>query len=101
MSINSIPSIAPLLPINQTSETDNTSAGQSTSFSDYLKNALNEVSDLQQQASLSGEKLAMGDENYLHNTVIAYEKANLALQLTIEIRNRLVESFQEIMRMQM
>jgi len=33
--------------------------------------------------------------------MIAYEKANLALQLTIEVRNKIVEAYQEIMRMQM
>jgi flagellar hook-basal body complex protein FliE len=77
------------------------SSDASVSFSDYLKQALNEVNDLQQEASLSGQKLAAGNEEYLHNTVIAYEKASLALELAVEIRNRLVEAYQEIMRIQM
>jgi len=83
--------------------TDNTSQeiGSGNSFFSYLKDALHEVDDLQKEAAFSAQKLALGDEEYLHNTVIAYEKANLALQLTIEVRNKIVEAYQEIMRIQM
>ncbi|WP_054694459.1 flagellar hook-basal body complex protein FliE [Syntrophomonas palmitatica] len=70
-------------------------------FLSCLKDALHEVDDLQKEAAASGQKLALGDQEYLHDTVIAYEKANLALQLTIEVRNKIVESFQELMRIQM
>ncbi|MGR6836163.1 flagellar hook-basal body complex protein FliE [Syntrophomonas erecta] len=71
------------------------------SFSSYLSEALKEVDHLQKQASFNAEQLVLGNEDFLHNTVIAYEKASLALQLTLEIRNRMVEAYQEIMRMQM
>lgn len=67
----------------------------------YLKTALNEVDTLQKEATLSASQLILGEEENLHNTVLAYEKANLALQLTIEVRNKIVEAFQEIMRIQM
>jgi flagellar hook-basal body complex protein FliE len=73
----------------------------STNFITYLNNALQEVDSLQKQATENAEKLALGDQEYLHNTMIAYEKANLALQLTIEVRNKIVEAYQEIMRIQM
>jgi len=72
-----------------------------TDFISYLNNALQEVDDLQKEAADSAKKLVLGGEDYLHNTMIAYEKANLALQLTIEVRNKIVEAYQEIMRMQM
>ncbi len=72
-----------------------------SSFWNNLQEALGQVDKMQQEASLSAQQLALGNEDFLHNTMIAYEKASLALQLTIEIRNRLVESYQEIMRMQM
>lgn len=71
------------------------------SFFSYLKDALQEVDDLQKEAAVSGQRVALGDEEYLHNTVIAYEKANLALQLTIQVRDKIVEAYQEIMRIQM
>ncbi len=63
--------------------------------------AIGDVNSLQKTAEESAEKLALGDESYLHNTVISYEKATLALQLTIEVRNKIMEAYQEIMRIQM
>lgn len=83
--------------------TDNTSQKTESgdSFFSYLKDALQEVDDLQKEAAISGQRVALGDEEYLHNTVIAYEKANLALQLTIQVRDKIVEAYQEIMRIQM
>lgn len=72
-----------------------------TDFISYLNNALQEVDDLQKKAADSAAQLVLGGEDYLHNTMIAYEKANLALQLTIEVRNKILEAYQEIMRMQM
>ncbi|MEA1961762.1 MAG: flagellar hook-basal body complex protein FliE [Bacillota bacterium] len=81
-------------------EDHGSSIGNDTSsFLNYLKGAMGEVDQLQKNASTQAEGLAIG-EGYLHNTFIAYEKANLALQLTVEIRNRIVEAYQEIMRMQ-
>jgi len=73
----------------------------SGSFIEYLNSALQDVDRLQVEASAGAQKMALGDEEFLHNTVLAYEKASLALQLTLEIRNRIVEAYQEIMRIQM
>lgn len=78
-----------------------TATDKTSSFMSYLKDALSEVENLQHEASFSATKLVLGEEEYLHNTMIAYEKANLALQLTIEVRNKIVEAYQEIMRIQM
>jgi flagellar hook-basal body complex protein FliE len=75
--------------------------GYESSFFSYLKDALQEVDGLQKEATKSAQMLALGDEDYLHNTMIAYEKASLALQLTIEVRDKIVEAYQEIMRIQM
>jgi flagellar hook-basal body complex protein FliE len=90
-----------LLPNLSTSALTDSKAEKTTSFMDYLTGALGEVDALQKDAAASAEKLALGDESYLHNTMIAYEKANLALQLTVEVRNKIVEAYQEIMRIQM
>jgi flagellar hook-basal body complex protein FliE len=83
------------------SEVNPLASDKQPGFLDYLKNALGEVDSLQKEAATSADKLALGDESYLQNTMIAYEKANLALQLTIEVRNRIVEAYQEVSRMQM
>lgn len=70
-------------------------------FFEYLSDAMQQVDQLQKEAAIGAQQVALGDQEFLHNSVLAYEKANLALQLTLEIRNRLVEAYQEIMRIQM
>ncbi|HZJ84479.1 MAG TPA: flagellar hook-basal body complex protein FliE [Syntrophomonadaceae bacterium] len=82
-------------------ENSPTTKNSHSNFMSYLKTALNEVDALQKEATFSASQLILGEEENLHNTVLAYEKANLALQLTIEVRNKIVEAFQEIMRIQM
>jgi len=104
MNVGSVDnSIASILSLDDNSASDSktTPSDKQLGFLDYLKGALGEVDKLQKTAEVSAEKLALGDQAYLHNTMIAYEKANLALQLTIEVRNRIVEAYQEISRMQM
>ncbi len=71
------------------------------SFSSYLKDALNQVGYLENQARSAAQAMAVGDGSEIHQVMIAYEKAALALSLTIEIRNKIVEAYQEIMRIQM
>ena len=71
------------------------------SFMEYLTSVLDSVDGLHKEASASAIDLVVGNEQFLHNTLMAYSRASLALQLTIEVRNRLVESYQDIMRMQM
>lgn len=99
MLLNS--AISPLAPDYKRNLNSSCETGNRTDFFSYLNNALQEVDDLQKKAAESASKLVLGDQDYLHNTMIAYEKANLALQLTIEVRNKIVEAYQEIMRMQM
>jgi len=71
------------------------------SFSSYLKEALNQVAYLEEQAHSAAIDMAVGDASQIHQVMIAYEKASLALSLTIEVRNKLVEAYQELMRIQM
>ena len=70
------------------------------SFKDAVKNALGEVNHLQSQADEMAMKLATGDLEDVHRAMIAMQKAKLALDLTIQVRNKVIEAYQEIMRMQ-
>lgn len=71
-----------------------------TSFKDVLGNALKDVNKLQNDYKEGVKNQILGEELELHNLVIAGEKARLALELTLQIRNKAVEAYQEIMRMQ-
>ncbi|HOP75127.1 MAG TPA: flagellar hook-basal body complex protein FliE [Bacillota bacterium] len=70
------------------------------SFESVLGNALKQVNDLQQQSEAMNAKLASGQLEYLHQSTVMSEKATLALQMTIQVRNKILEAYQEIMRTQ-
>ena len=69
-------------------------------FGEDLKNALGEVNTLQQESSEMSKALAAGQVEDISQVVVAAEKADIALQLTLAVRNKAVEAYQEIMRMQ-
>jgi flagellar hook-basal body complex protein FliE len=57
--------------------------------------------DAKQSAAQSmTRKVLMGDTDQLHQSVIAMQEAGVAFSMMVEIRNKLVESYQELMRMQ-
>jgi len=71
------------------------------SFSDALKNSLQQVSNSQKTAEEMGQKFAMGDESVsLSDTMIAMQKSSIAFQATVQVRNKLVSAYHEIMNMQ-
>jgi flagellar hook-basal body complex protein FliE len=74
-------------------------AERSGEFQELLKGYMNEVNALQLKAEELDRQLAAGTLENIHEATIAAEKAALALELTIEIRNKVVEAYQEIMRM--
>lgn len=70
-------------------------------FAGVLKKALGSVDTLEKDAERLTEALIRGEPSVeIHDVVLAAEKARLALDLTVSIRNKLVEAYQEIMRMQ-
>ncbi|MBN8191467.1 flagellar hook-basal body complex protein FliE [Bacillus sp. NTK074B] len=70
-------------------------------FSQLLKNSIDEVNKMQVQSDQLTEKLVRGENVDLHQVMIASQKASITLQTTMEVRNKVVEAYQEIMRMPM
>ncbi len=70
-----------------------------TSFADLLKQAVGDVNQMQLQAEQAGADLAAGKVTDIHQVMIMTEKADLALQLAIQVRNKVIDAYQEIMRM--
>jgi flagellar hook-basal body complex protein FliE len=70
------------------------------SFAGVLKSSLAEVNQLQQKADAAITALATGDKASLHDTMIAMEQADVSFRLMMQVRNKIVEAYQEIMRMQ-
>jgi flagellar hook-basal body complex protein FliE len=71
-----------------------------TSFEQMLAGALEPVNDLQIQSADLDSKLAAGNLEYVHQAMVVGEKASLALDLAIQVRNKIIEAYQEIMRTQ-
>ena len=69
-----------------------------TSFTDELGKALNSVEGLQQTADQRSAELAMGGGN-LHETSLALEKADIGLRVLTKVRNKILDAYQEVMRM--
>ena len=71
-----------------------------SSFSKLLQKSIEEVDLLQKKADKAIGELVVGDNNDIARTMIAVEKASLSVQMMAQTRNKVVEAYQEIMRMQ-
>lgn len=69
-------------------------------FSDYLSSAINKTNDAIIQSEKLNNDFAVGRTDNIHQVMIAAEKAEIALQFTLQIRNKLLDAYNEIMRMQ-
>ncbi|MGE3972977.1 MAG: flagellar hook-basal body complex protein FliE [Bdellovibrionales bacterium] len=76
------------------------SDGTQSDFVQTLKNAINNVDGLQKESDLKMQQLATGQNTNIHETMIAAEKADIAMRLMVQVRNKIIEAYQEIMRMQ-
>ena len=89
-----------LVGVNTTSVSTNisTPAEAQKKFSVFLKESINEVNAAQIQSDEVTKKMALGENVDLHTVMITSQKASVMLQTTIEIRNKAVEAYQEMMR---
>lgn len=70
------------------------------SFSSILKDSIEKVNSLQNEADKAIQGLAKGEVNNIHDTMIAVEKANISFNMMVQVRNKLLAAYEEIMRMQ-
>jgi flagellar hook-basal body complex protein FliE len=73
---------------------------ESSSFAKMLADAFDAANQAQWDADRAARLLATGQIEDIHQVTILTEKANLSLQLLISVRNKLIEAYQEISRMQ-
>jgi flagellar hook-basal body complex protein FliE len=82
------------------SSSGSASSSGAASFSNVLGGLIQEVSDKQAAAGDAVTGLLGGKNVSLHQTMISMEEASVSFQLMVEVRNRLLDSYQELMRMQ-
>jgi len=75
-------------------------ASPATDFGKLMEDMVGKVNTLQQSADASIQNMATGGTTGLHEVMLAVEKANISFQLLTQVRNKAVEAYQEVMRMQ-
>ena len=100
MAINSVSMAIPTISNESTKINPTvTSAEAQQTFANTLKDAISKVNDQQIQSDTMTEKLINGGNVDLHEVMIASQKASITLNATMEVRNKVIEAYQEIMRM--
>ena len=96
---------APILPVSGAALPDPIRpAGQAAgggAFQDVFTSAIHNVEAFSKQASASAERFLSGEGEELHTTIMATQRAELAFDMFLQVRNKVVSAYQEIMRMQM
>ncbi len=100
--MNNLISNLPAFPnLDQPGSTPTSGANEGEgNFGALLKTAINQVEDLHGSATQQVADLLKGDRSDVHNVMIAVEKADIAFQLMLQVRNKIVSAYQEVSRMQ-
>ena len=102
MAINAIGTVNSLAPSRSLFETlgTNETGNAKIPFSEYLNEALNNTNQLLLDSDKVAADFAAGRTDNIHQVEIAAEKADIALQFTMQIRTKILDAYNEIMRMQ-
>ncbi len=92
-----LPALQSSIPqsVTQTAKADSVE-----SFSDFLSKALSQTVETDYTDKATGIGIMTGSALDIHTATIAAQKAEIALNLTVQVRNKIVEAYQEVMRMQ-
>jgi flagellar hook-basal body complex protein FliE len=69
-------------------------------FAETLQNAVQGADRLQNEADETVRKFAAGEVDDVHDVLMALDRADLSFRMTLEVRNKLLEAYQEVMRLQ-
>ena len=82
------------------SEVERSSKPGASNFAESLKEALSDVSELQAESNEQIQRVLKGEVKDVHSAMLALEKADLSFQLMLQVRNKLVQAYRDVMRMQ-
>lgn len=95
VSINNINGISVFDAVSR--NTNQKTAG--TEFKDTLNTLMSQVNSQVQEADQMTDQFALGKTDSLHEVMVATEKASISLSFLLQVRNKLLEAYQEVMRM--
>ncbi|SCZ77807.1 flagellar hook-basal body complex protein FliE [Acidaminobacter hydrogenoformans] len=93
------PVMTQLMPLNELTQQTQAAAG-APSFGEMLSSQLEKVAESQGKADLMTQQLVSGGSVELHEVLIATQEAKLMLEMTMQVRNKVVEAYKEMMSMQ-
>ncbi|MFH1759833.1 MAG: flagellar hook-basal body complex protein FliE [bacterium] len=99
-NLNPLQSPEKILPGNKNVHKIKSNDSRVPSFSDTLNKFVKDVNSMQNYADRSIEKMVAGEITDVHQVMIAVEEANTAFSLMMEMRNKMQDAYQEILRMQ-
>ena len=82
------------------SKNRNSAKVEGSSFGDILKKSIGEVNDMQKAGEKAMEDMATGQVKDLHQAAIAIDKAEMSMKLMLEVRNKAINAYKEILRTQ-
>ena len=86
--------------LNRESSKNKTSENKdSTSFTDLLKEGIDDVNNIQKKSEKMATEMAVGKNGNLHETMLATTYADLSFNFMVQVRNKALEAYQEVMRM--
>jgi flagellar hook-basal body complex protein FliE len=98
---NMISNVQPWYPAQSpTAASSGTGAGKEGKFVASLVDAIDQVEQVHTDASQQVQQLLHGDRQDIHNVMIAVEKADVTFQLMMQVRNKIVNAYQEISKLQ-
>ena len=101
MNAGRIGEVTPQLPLDKpTPSAAGGAARGGPSFGEALEDALRNVDGQMQGADKAAASWVAGDGGDLHNVLITMEKADMSFRTMVQVRNKLLEAYQEIMRIQ-
>jgi len=99
LSIHGLQPGIPVSPAGAPGQSRPTTGPDGKSFSDLLLDSLDQVNRLQQEAAAGVEKVVTGETDNLAEVLTAVRKADVAFSMLMEMRNKLVEAYQEVQQM--
>lgn len=99
--ISGLPPISSMWEIRPQEKEQLTVGGLADSFGSVLDRSLKSITTQEKSVERLTEQLATGELTNVHSVLIASEQLALTIQLTTQVRNKAVEAYQEIMRMQL
>ena len=95
-----LPALSNASAATATVATGGSGASPTTPFSDLLTDAVGQVNQLEEQAHTAVTGLMTGSGMDVHQAMIATEKANMAFELALAVRNKAVQAYQQVIGMQ-